>query len=397
MTIETLIPHMSCVVYSPTDFEEAKNQNFGEIYLVTGGGILKHVKLKHDRFVRIKVDAIPNYKQEVVIGEEINFLPAGRIPTKFLEEIVQFFKDVMNIKKADQEAMAHILWNEQEGYHIGIPDQTVSKASVRYEFNHIKPGDVIVLDIHSHNTMPAFFSGTDNSDDRKGYYYSGVVGKLDEPRPMFVWRFNLNEYKKEAKVEDIFDIQRSEIKVPESWLDKVKTYQYQGKEHPVTHVWNPGGSRGSEEKDSKSSWKNWQEERKNGKRNAPGFYRGPHDYGIGELWGGSEIDAFYQDATDLYLPKNNSTEARDTRATSIAEETGRVITLGDQDVIRASLGEDYAANVMEYGQEAAEAYDQIDAYLEDLNECDDLLLKIMAIAYEKLSSQAQVRLAHTGF
>lgn len=73
----------------------------------------------------------------------------------------------------------------------------------------------------------AFFSGTDNNDDKSNYCYSGVVGKLDDPSPSTIWRLNLGEEKHtDVKVADIFENQLTLPAVPEEWLDKVTVQSY---------------------------------------------------------------------------------------------------------------------------------------------------------------------------
>ena len=39
-----------------------------------------------------------------------------------------------------------------------------------------------VVDLHSHNSMPAFWSHTDNQDER-GLRFYAVIGRLDTDRP----------------------------------------------------------------------------------------------------------------------------------------------------------------------------------------------------------------------
>lgn len=76
----------------------------------------------------------------------------------------------------------------------------------------------------SHNTMGAFFSSTDNSDDQSGIRFSGVVGQLDKPQFQTVWRFNYKTAKVDVKFEDIFEAEpEPEIEVPEEWMSNVKT------------------------------------------------------------------------------------------------------------------------------------------------------------------------------
>lgn len=156
-----IAPFVSCVC-NVADFEAAKACGYQIIFLPYANGTwLKHVALSGDRYVRITVKDLPKGVEftrppEVIPG--MNFLPAGKIPRVILNQLIQFFKDVMTKLGGDDEAMAHVLWNEAEGYHIAIPNQRVSKASVSFESDHIKPGDMVVLDIHSHNTMGEYFS-----------------------------------------------------------------------------------------------------------------------------------------------------------------------------------------------------------------------------------------------
>ena len=235
MTIRVIAPHLSCLVdmkltdEDPDEMQEAINQGFSEIYMFTPKGIIKHHKLRgENRFIQVKVDGIPGMKP-AEINEVIQFLPAGKVPYELLDQVEAFFRKVMEVKKSNLEAMIFILWNAEQGYHLFVPDQQVSGASVRYDWDGIPEGSSIVVDIHSHNTMGAFFSGTDNSDDVHGIRFSGVFGKLNEATPMTVWRFNYRDKKYEVKLDDIFEHPvKVGFEVPEAWMDNVKTFGYMG-------------------------------------------------------------------------------------------------------------------------------------------------------------------------
>lgn len=156
-TIRELIPYVACLV-DPIDFDEALKSAYSTIYVMGEGGYHKHVKLSGGRFVRVKVDKLPNVKnapQLPTIKEELNFLPAGKIPNEYFEQIVLFFREVIRLKKANFEAHAWILWEKDKGYYISIPKQTVGSASVSFTYDHdaLPPGAVIVVDLHSHNQM----------------------------------------------------------------------------------------------------------------------------------------------------------------------------------------------------------------------------------------------------
>lgn len=70
----------------------------------------------------------------------------------------------------DREVYAAIAWEGE--YRVVVPPQTGSGGHVEYE---VVPSTVV--GIHSHGSMGAFFSGTDDSDDQ-GFLVSVVMGEL---------------------------------------------------------------------------------------------------------------------------------------------------------------------------------------------------------------------------
>lgn len=155
-----LAPFMSCVVNlpltadDPNEFDQAVAEGYVEIYAITAEGVIKHHKLRgQNRYVRVKVDKIPGY-EPAKLPQAISFLPDGKIPKAIFDQILGFFYGVIkaNGDKA-LEAMAHILWNQERGYHIGVPPQKISGASVVYDWSYLPSGTTIVVDIHSHNYM----------------------------------------------------------------------------------------------------------------------------------------------------------------------------------------------------------------------------------------------------
>jgi PRTRC genetic system protein A len=406
-----LAPHIACVVRE-NEFSQAINA-YTDVYVLTNAGtILLHKKLSHGRHVRVEVDRIPGYEvkpEEMVIPirQELNFLPNGRIPFHLLTQIIQFFKDVMTIKKADQEAMAHILWNAEKqhegdkGYFIGIPDQVVSKASARYEFNHIKKGDIIVVDIHSHNTMGAFFSGTDDADDKKGINLAGVVGKLDEKEPALVWRMNINEVKIKVSMEDIFDVPKREVNVPSEWLEKVKTFS---QVHPKgSYDFGRGFGNGRGFPDMGKNFPVAGQGRRHGSGERSIGTNLPLDLGgmpNGAEWLAGLTDELFSDALDV-------------DAIGIDGSTGRIVTPDDLTPSQLAAlgirrGQDFegdglpllndmdAVLTVEYGEDAVEARDQIEAWLEALDEADEILFDLMKQMYAKMSSKGQQQFDKSG-
>jgi hypothetical protein len=156
MTLQVILPHFSCVVYSEAALKQAIDEGYCETYIVSEKGTFRRTNLTFGRSVTVPCGDFPKEAALPKVSQDINsFFPAGKVPVKLLDEIIAFFKQVMvENKGAKLEAMAFVIWNQALGYHIRIPEQTVSAGNVSYSWaGFLGPEDVIVLDIHSHNDM----------------------------------------------------------------------------------------------------------------------------------------------------------------------------------------------------------------------------------------------------
>ena len=112
------------------------------------------------------------------------FTPAlPLIPMSLMGQIIAFFRSFMK-ENEEYEALAIIFWDKAERrYFAYIPKQTVSKDSINADLSECPYDDearyIRYADIHSHNSMEAFFSGTDDADERGTGLYM-VLGGLDE-------------------------------------------------------------------------------------------------------------------------------------------------------------------------------------------------------------------------
>jgi PRTRC genetic system protein A len=166
--------------------------------------------------VTFKADSVPTTD---TIKEGI-VLKIPKIPYKLYLQTVAFFRQVMK-DFSNAEAMVKIMWDEENKRHfIYVPKQTVGQASVEYHYDEeLLAKYSIVADIHSHNTMGAHFSTTDDNDDKEPRI-SGVIGKLDEATPQYKFRVSLGKKHKELSLEDVFDIEPA-VKFPKEWLKNV--------------------------------------------------------------------------------------------------------------------------------------------------------------------------------
>ena len=398
--MKELLPYISCVC-TPEEFPEVVNSHYGEIYIVAPEGVYKHQKLSDNRHVRLKLSQIPaNLEEHLLkhstISEDNSFLPGGKIPSELYHQVVAFFRKVMEVKKSDYEAHCFILWSKEKGYYISVPKQTVSKASVSFSYDQaaLPSGSIIALDIHSHNTMGAFFSGTDDNSDKKCIYYSGVIGQLDKPKHADIFRFNLFGERRKATFDEIFEEKGAKVEIDPAWLDQVEVPNYAGNRYPAMGV-------GTHYIDSRGrlvpvtgygEFQSWWDKRpdqnlqgQKGKRQGRPAWEVEEDYG--KFWEGL-VGLDYEEINTEPDPVGKLVQELSPKEVQELARFDRIID--------NSLDEEYDFTAAQYGVAAAEAMDQISAYVIDLEGKDDLLKKIMTEAYQMMTPEGQTDLATNG-
>lgn len=96
------------------------------------------------------------------------------------------------------EQQYFITW-DGASYQLLIPPQEAGEMRVRYEIDT----QAMLVDLHSHHHMPAFWSATDDRDDR-GLSISGVIGRLNTDRPEIVIRANVYGHRQRLPLAAIF-------------------------------------------------------------------------------------------------------------------------------------------------------------------------------------------------
>lgn len=107
--------------------------------------------------------------------EELNALRCGRIPTRYLDK---FAFQANEEAERGCETAAWIIWHPTIGwkYHrLEFLDQ--SAVSVSYRWPQLEPEWHLILDMHSHGRISAFFSSTDERSDQGNPHFSMVFGK----------------------------------------------------------------------------------------------------------------------------------------------------------------------------------------------------------------------------
>lgn len=140
----------------------------------------------------VKAQAI---KELDIVTEGFRFdLPL--VPVAIYQQIYSFF--TFFCSQADVEVMLQLFYDKEEKkYLLECPIQTVSKVRIDAKLNEQFLGRnslryIQVAQFHSHNSMSAYFSKTDDEDEKSFMIY-GVFGQLDKNSPQAVFRVKAND------------------------------------------------------------------------------------------------------------------------------------------------------------------------------------------------------------
>lgn len=145
-----------------------------------------------------------------------------RLPSALLTQIIAFFRRVCVDYGRDVEALVNVLWDREAGeYVLHVPPQRIDKASVETDLS-AQPNPeryLHVMDVHSHNTMAACFSRTDDLDEQATRLYM-VIGRLDRYYPDIRCRFACGGRHVEIPAEQVCE--RTDVPFAPEWLKAVQ-------------------------------------------------------------------------------------------------------------------------------------------------------------------------------
>lgn len=145
-----------------------------------------------------------------------------RLTAALLTQIIAFFRRVCVDCGRDVEALVNVLWDREAGeYVLHVPPQRIDKASVETDLSaQPNPSRYLhVMDVHSHNTMAARFSRTDDLDEQATRLYM-VIGRLDRYYPDIRCRFACGGRHVEIPAEDVCE--RTDVPFAPEWLKAVR-------------------------------------------------------------------------------------------------------------------------------------------------------------------------------
>lgn len=172
-----------------------------------------------------------------------------KIPFRYLQMILSWYKDI-NIKD-HTEASVLFFWNHN---NVAIPTQYADKKPINglivdgqlviycpkqrnspglSEFHMdtmvpwLRENLSLLCETHSHNTMNAFFSGTDDANENATQFY-GVWGKVMDNEPAFAFRYVCGDQKIQITPDVLFEWPKKVVKT-------LEVVEVEGEE-PVTVV-----------------------------------------------------------------------------------------------------------------------------------------------------------------
>lgn len=161
-------------------------------YLVCGDGLYVRAESEH---VAACVPVAAAALHGLGLCVTYSYLKPRIIPGDFL---FQIFANA--VRSLPGEAMYQFIWSAGDAnWNCQRPAQTRSPAAVEYT-NH----PLAVVDLHSHGSMPAFFSDTDDHDER-GLRFYGVIGKIDTSTPEIAMRVGVFGHCQRIPASTVFD------------------------------------------------------------------------------------------------------------------------------------------------------------------------------------------------
>lgn len=199
-----------------TSIEEAKKSGKSIILLPSKDGRIYQMRKTPVGNFTAPAENILEF-QQIHSGFEMT-LP--KIPIHLLMRVLNFFRQLSD--RNELEALVHILYDTDLGrYTLCVPKQELTHTSVHCVLEEEYPDHLIhVMDIHSHNTMPAKFSGIDDDDEKATRLYA-VVGRLDRVLPDITLRASCGGQFIPLRCEEVFETGFKAYPYPSEWNDRI--------------------------------------------------------------------------------------------------------------------------------------------------------------------------------
>lgn len=153
-------------------------------YLLAEQGLIKRIETWH-----VSADMLLAPIEAALIGLHLKPYPfqglrlkLPRIPGPLLAGVLADAR-----RQPELEVMYQVRFETDRGWQVTRPEQ----AQARYRVGYHDPNPAtVVLELHSHGRMGAYFSPTDDADEQGGRFY-GVLGHVDRAEPELALRLGM--------------------------------------------------------------------------------------------------------------------------------------------------------------------------------------------------------------
>lgn len=186
MSMDAMIQTMFPTVIMPREGAIEAATKSGTRYVVANDGLWREVMLP---WVTV-IHKIANSDFVLPFGaiSESVVINCGPVPARLRNLFVQDAKAAM-----PNEMAAALIWNSNDHrWRYERREATLAtRAHIDYREVQLGDSEFLVLDLHSHGTFSAHFSGEDDRDDKGSMKFSGVIGNLNSDTITSVLRLNM--------------------------------------------------------------------------------------------------------------------------------------------------------------------------------------------------------------
>jgi PRTRC genetic system protein A len=113
----------------------------------------------------------------------------GKLPKAMVAQFIEQARI-----RSPNECAAWVVWNQRTNSWklLMLEETSVGPAHVNFNLPTLEEEEHMVMDLHSHGLTEAFFSRTDNQDDRGATKVAGVIGNLNKPEVTASFRLCAN-------------------------------------------------------------------------------------------------------------------------------------------------------------------------------------------------------------
>lgn len=160
---------------------------------------------------------------EEFTGEGVR-LCAPKIPRRQLLEVEEFFRAV-HCQFGGAEAIVFLYFCPARGqWMFAAPEQTVSGGHLDWESPGPPPaGWYLAGSFHSHGSMGAFHSGTDQRDEVDWDGIHVTVGQIQRSEPEYAASIMIGGHREKVAIADLMELPPS-VNFPAAWLGQVSRY-----------------------------------------------------------------------------------------------------------------------------------------------------------------------------